>query len=191
MKDTMSPIGTLSPASSEWCYSTGSAWDELVGHADFVRVGVGQTVMLPEDHKVPLPLPLAGDSGTDPREALVKALVLDEDGQDRTNDEEDPFPDISPDEFFAMQAKMGRTGAPVLGSWLLPTIGSAGHPLRICKPCAFVNTKGCKDGVQCRFCHLCEVGEKKRRKKEKSTFLRTARRWQRHELTAPQATEWN
>ncbi|OLQ05353.1 hypothetical protein AK812_SmicGene11476 [Symbiodinium microadriaticum] len=44
-------------------------------------------------------------------------------------------------------------------------IGSRGHNLRLCKPCAFWNTKGCKDGVDCKFCHLCEPGEKKRRKK--------------------------
>lgn len=61
----------------------------------------------------------------------------------------------------------------------IPTVGSAGHEFRLCKPCAFVNTKGCKDGAECRFCHLCGPGEKKRRKKEKSAFWRTVNRWQR------------
>lgn len=56
--------------------------------------------------------------------------------------------------------------------------GSQGHNVGMCKPCAFFNTKGCKDGVICKFCHLCEPGEKKRRKKEKSAFLRTVHRWQ-------------
>mmetsp|Transcript_113186 Transcript_113186/g.283324 ORF Transcript_113186/g.283324 Transcript_113186/m.283324 type:complete len:373 (+) Transcript_113186:136-1254(+) len=63
----------------------------------------------------------------------------------------------------------------------LPTVGSAGHQFRLCKPCAFVNTKGCKDGAACKFCHLCGPGEKKRRKKEKSAFWRTVNRWQRSE----------
>jgi len=61
----------------------------------------------------------------------------------------------------------------------VPTVGSAGHQFRLCKPCAFVNTKGCKDGASCKFCHLCGPGEKKRRKKEKSAFWRTVNRWQR------------
>lgn len=56
-------------------------------------------------------------------------------------------------------------------------IGSRGHNLRLCKPCAFWNTKGCKDGVDCKFCHLCEPGEKKRRKKEKSAYIRNISRW--------------
>jgi len=58
--------------------------------------------------------------------------------------------------------------APTLGSAAMPTIGSQGHFNGTCKPCAFVNTKGCKDGEQCNFCHLCEPGEKKRRKKVKN-----------------------
>jgi len=56
-------------------------------------------------------------------------------------------------------------------------VGSAGHHLRVCKPCAFWNTKGCKDGKACKFCHLCEPGEKKRRKKEKSAYIRNISRW--------------
>merc|ERR1712008_10615 len=60
----------------------------------------------------------------------------------------------------------------------LPSMGSAGHHLGRCKPCAFVGTKGCSSGTDCRFCHLCEVGEKKRRQKEKKanfTAIRQAR----------------
>lgn len=58
---------------------------------------------------------------------------------------------------------------PVLGSPELPTVGSAGHCSGTCKPCAFMHSKGCSSGVQCSFCHLCFPGEKKRRKKERSS----------------------
>merc|ERR1712176_357735 len=56
---------------------------------------------------------------------------------------------------------------PALGSSELPSAGSAGHAAGRCKPCAFVHTKGCENGIMCEFCHLCEPGEKKRRHKEK------------------------
>jgi hypothetical protein len=56
---------------------------------------------------------------------------------------------------------------PDLGSKDLPTVGSLGHKTRTCKPCAFLHTKGCENGVNCPFCHLCNPGEKKRRLKEK------------------------
>uniref|UniRef100_A0A7S4R8J5 C3H1-type domain-containing protein n=1 Tax=Alexandrium monilatum TaxID=311494 RepID=A0A7S4R8J5_9DINO len=65
---------------------------------------------------------------------------------------------------------------PALGSPELPTIGSAGHAVGRCKPCAFVYSVGCKDGVACQFCHLCEPGEKKRRRKEKLEARRAAHR---------------
>lgn len=64
----------------------------------------------------------------------------------------------------------------VIGSPACPTAGSRGHSLRMCKPCAFV-MKGCQSGVDCKFCHLCEVGEKKRRKKEKVVFRREVQKW--------------
>ena len=34
----------------------------------------------------------------------------------------------------------------VLGSAELPSVGSAGHHIRQCKPCAFVGTAGCANG---------------------------------------------
>lgn len=71
-----------------------------------------------------------------------------------------------------------QSGGPVLGSPEMPTRGSAGHHLRNCKPCAFVD-KGCESGVDCRFCHLCEPGEKKRRKKEKLAMRRQISKWRR------------
>mmetsp|Transcript_23600 Transcript_23600/g.73519 ORF Transcript_23600/g.73519 Transcript_23600/m.73519 type:complete len:273 (+) Transcript_23600:46-864(+) len=58
----------------------------------------------------------------------------------------------------------GFTGQ--LGMPGVPSMGSAGHHLGLCKPCAFVFKGGCTNGVNCTFCHLCEFGEKKRRKKE-------------------------
>lgn len=61
---------------------------------------------------------------------------------------------------------------PALGSAALPTVGSAGHNSRRCKPCAFV-LKGCNSGIHCPFCHLCEPGEKKRRRKEKVAARKT------------------
>lgn len=68
---------------------------------------------------------------------------------------------------------------PVLGSSELPSKGSALHRWSACKPCAFfqqVEQKGgCKNGVECTFCHLCEPGEKKRRKKERQAQKREDR----------------
>lgn len=57
----------------------------------------------------------------------------------------------------------------------IPTIGSAGHMSGTCKPCAFLHTKGCNNGFACSFCHLCDAGEKQRRKKEKKEVLRDVR----------------
>jgi len=54
-----------------------------------------------------------------------------------------------------------------LGTPEMPTVGSSGHFLGTCKPCAFLFTKGCGSGVDCSFCHLCPPGEKKRRQKIK------------------------
>mmetsp|Transcript_4090 Transcript_4090/g.6323 ORF Transcript_4090/g.6323 Transcript_4090/m.6323 type:complete len:244 (+) Transcript_4090:73-804(+) len=69
----------------------------------------------------------------------------------------------------------GALGEPVLGSSELPTVGSAGHRLGTCRPCAFLHKRGCGNGVQCSFCHLCDAGEKKRRQKEKIAWLKVAR----------------
>jgi len=65
---------------------------------------------------------------------------------------------------------------PQLGSNDLPSIGSLGHYLRRCKPCAFVTRAGCSNATQCNFCHLCGPGEKKRRRKEKRSLAGVARR---------------
>lgn len=67
-----------------------------------------------------------------------------------------------------------------VGSSLLPTIGSKDHYLGTCKPCVFYHTKGCGNGSECSFCHLCPAGEKERRKKERQAMKRDGRgrgRW--------------
>merc|ERR1711988_721464 len=51
------------------------------------------------------------------------------------------------------------------GSAELPSTGSAGHNAGTCRPCIFVHTNRCESGINCTFCHLCEKGERKRRKK--------------------------
>jgi hypothetical protein len=56
-----------------------------------------------------------------------------------------------------------------------PTRGSINHGSGRCKPCAFVFTKGCGNGFECPFCHLCEPGEKKKRRKEKLESRRVMR----------------
>jgi len=68
--------------------------------------------------------------------------------------------------------------APELGSAAYPSKGSARHSVSACKPCAFVlqDKEGCRNGVDCQFCHLCEPGEKKRRKKERLLIRREVRR---------------
>jgi len=56
-----------------------------------------------------------------------------------------------------------------------PTRGSLNHGVGRCKPCAFVHTKGCGNGFECPFCHLCAPGEKKKRRKDKLEARRTMR----------------
>lgn len=63
----------------------------------------------------------------------------------------------------------------VASSLELPTKGSALHRAGTCKPCAFVFKGGCQSGVDCKFCHLCQPGEKKRRKKDWKEARKTVR----------------
>jgi len=69
---------------------------------------------------------------------------------------------------------------PEIGSLEMPSIGSAGHWNGICKPCAFM-ARGCSSGLNCPFCHLCDVNEKKRRRKDKIAFMRELRRWKKEQ----------
>jgi len=72
--------------------------------------------------------------------------------------------------------------APVLGSSEMPTVGSSGHNVGMCKPCAFFHTRGCGNGVQCTFCHLCPPDEKRKRQKEKVAMLRAMRQQERRQV---------
>jgi len=68
---------------------------------------------------------------------------------------------------------------PELSPHELPTVGSAGHYIGTCKPCAFFYTKGCSNGTQCPFCHLCPPDEKRKRQKEKHAAFLEARQQRR------------
>lgn len=59
------------------------------------------------------------------------------------------------------------------------SVGSRAHPIA-CKPCAFYHLKGCENGRDCEFCHLCDPGEKKRRKKEKAASKKYVRQIQQY-----------
>jgi len=69
---------------------------------------------------------------------------------------------------------------PILGSAEMPTIGSIGHSAGTCKPCAFFYTRGCENGAQCSFCHLCPADEKRKRQKEKLAAFRDTRQQRRY-----------
>lgn len=56
-----------------------------------------------------------------------------------------------------------------------PSIGSSTHRLGLCKPCDFMYRTECRAGYDCKFCHMCEPGETRRRKKQKQTLLRVAK----------------
>jgi hypothetical protein len=56
-----------------------------------------------------------------------------------------------------------------------PSKGSQLHLWGACKPCAFFIKDGCANGDDCHFCHLCEPGEKKRRKKERLAIRKEMR----------------
>lgn len=51
--------------------------------------------------------------------------------------------------------------------------GSNLHSTGECKPCAwFWHPKGCQNGADCEYCHLCLKGELKARRKQKADFMR-------------------
>jgi hypothetical protein len=68
-----------------------------------------------------------------------------------------PWPD------YSVSYWMPPTGMPAQTGW--PSMGSSGHQLGRCKPCAFLYKEGCMGGASCQYCHLCPPGEKQRRKR--------------------------
>ena len=55
-----------------------------------------------------------------------------------------------------------------------PSRGADEHVKGTCKPCAWYHhAEGCRHGSECEFCHMCPVGEIKKRKKEKQKMIRT------------------
>lgn len=79
-----------------------------------------------------------------------------------------PLPPSSAPVLHLVEASSAPSGS----TTNLPSIGSAEHCLGTCRPCAFFHAKGCSNGVNCIYCHLCDAGEKKRRMKEKRESLR-------------------
>lgn len=54
--------------------------------------------------------------------------------------------------------------------------GSQGHNVGTCRPCAYYwKADGCNKGTACEFCHMCEQGMAKYRKKERIASLREAK----------------
>mmetsp|Transcript_55991 Transcript_55991/g.162237 ORF Transcript_55991/g.162237 Transcript_55991/m.162237 type:complete len:202 (-) Transcript_55991:300-905(-) len=66
-------------------------------------------------------------------------------------------------------ASWGHDGA-------IPSVGSAGHHLGLCKPCDFVDRGFCRAGASCRFCHLCGPAERRQRKLQRRKLVRAAKR---------------
>lgn len=65
------------------------------------------------------------------------------------------------------------------GLSLLPSVGSAAHSTGECRPCAwFWKEGGCKNGKECRHCHLCPEGEIRHRKKLKQEGMKAMLRSQ-------------
>lgn len=117
-----------------------------------------------------------------------------DDEEDSEQDDQELFANISVSSFFVQplqpatmpgmqRALLSRPAAvtlrlaealePAVGFAAIPTIGSAGHALRKCKPCAFAwKESGCQSGASCKFCHLCDPAEKKRRRKAKLQLRR-------------------
>lgn len=53
--------------------------------------------------------------------------------------------------------------------------GSVFHGTGQCQPCAwFWKSQGCRNDKDCKFCHLCPVGEMKTRKKAKAIARRSS-----------------
>lgn len=84
----------------------------------------------------------------------------------------------SPLQTFAQLASDGEAEVVLVdGFWqpafVFPSAGSGGHFSGACNPCAhFYAAKGCRNGIQCYFCHMCPPGELKRRQKSKGKYCK-------------------
>mmetsp|Transcript_18169 Transcript_18169/g.31899 ORF Transcript_18169/g.31899 Transcript_18169/m.31899 type:complete len:342 (-) Transcript_18169:75-1100(-) len=59
-----------------------------------------------------------------------------------------------------------------------PSVGSAAHESGACRPCAwFWKPEGCKNGKECKHCHLCPEGELRRKRTEKRHSFSQATPW--------------
>lgn len=83
-----------------------------------------------------------------------------------------------PPAVLRLEEAINESSVSLLGSPELPSVGSGRHGAGQCKPCAFVHTKGCASGADCKFCHICGKGEKQRRQKEKRAFFGAMRQIQ-------------
>lgn len=126
-----------------------------------------------------------GALGTSGRTADAPSALDDDEGGDA--DLEDDNEMSNPTGSVQVLRLADAINQPKIGSPDLPTQGSVGHRVGVCKPCAFLE-KGCTSGVDCRFCHLCGPDEKKRRKKEKLALKRQVSRWQRTMTPASSAS---
>jgi len=70
----------------------------------------------------------------------------------------------------------------------VPSVGSVGHHLGLCKPCDFTYRSGsCREGAACRFCHLCGPEVSRRRKKQRKQVISAIKQCQ----SAAGRTAWD
>jgi len=62
----------------------------------------------------------------------------------------------------ALTPPMGSYPVDENGEFVMPSVGSAGHLTRTCRPCHYIHTKaGCQNGYDCGFCH-CKHSKRSR-----------------------------
>eukprot|EP00929_Paragymnodinium_shiwhaense_P094035 TRINITY_DN543_c0_g1_i1.p1 TRINITY_DN543_c0_g1~~TRINITY_DN543_c0_g1_i1.p1 ORF type:complete len:284 (+),score=61.39 TRINITY_DN543_c0_g1_i1:95-946(+) len=55
----------------------------------------------------------------------------------------------------------------------LPSVGSRMHSTGSCRPCGFFwKARGCSNGSECEFCHICDGEERKRRHRNRKTMFK-------------------
>eukprot|EP00929_Paragymnodinium_shiwhaense_P000677 TRINITY_DN100910_c0_g1_i1.p1 TRINITY_DN100910_c0_g1~~TRINITY_DN100910_c0_g1_i1.p1 ORF type:complete len:271 (-),score=18.74 TRINITY_DN100910_c0_g1_i1:696-1508(-) len=55
----------------------------------------------------------------------------------------------------------------------LPSVGSLAHYTGDCRPCGFFwKAGGCSNAADCKFCHICDAQEKKRRTKTRKNVIK-------------------